>query len=76
MKRYLVQLHLPCTFVCLHGRVFTYHSDRVGFGTVLQENINDVCVPLLGCLVKGGVSVLEGETTRLKHQTESLTLKY
>lgn len=52
-----------CVFVLLC--LFTYHSDGVGLGTVLQQYIDDVCVSLLGCLVKGSVSILKrGEDIR------------
>lgn len=41
--------------------VFAYHSGSVGFGTVLQQHINDVCVSLLRCLMQGSVSVLKAQ---------------
>ena len=49
-------------YMCVWGRGFcTHHSDSIGLGTILQQNIDDVCVSLLGCLVKGSVSILGGK---------------
>lgn len=56
-----------CHLVCVHRRrraclcALTHHSDGVGLGAILQEHIDDVCVSLLGCLVKRSVSILKVE---------------
>lgn len=54
-----------CVCVCLC--LFTYHSDSVGLGTVLQQYVDDVCVSLLGGLVKGSVSILRGRKQTSEH---------
>lgn len=50
------------SYMCLRRSfLFTYHSDGIGLGSILQQYIDDVCVSLLGCLVKGSVSILKRE---------------
>lgn len=59
--------HYTCVCMCACVRVrvsvcvLAYHSGSVGFGTVLQQHINDVCVSLLRCLMQGSVSVLKAQ---------------
>ena len=52
-----------CVCVCVWGGggLCTHHSDGIGLGTILQQYVDDVCVSLLGCLVKGSVSILRGK---------------
>lgn len=51
----------PRMFIRMMQCVLTYHSSSIWLGTVLQQYINDVCVSLLGRLVKGCVSILKRE---------------
>ena len=64
---YLLLLSILCVCVCVCMRacmhVCAHHCDSVGFGSRLQQNIDDVCVSLLCRLVEGCVSALEEKDT-------------
>lgn len=62
VTRVSVDGEVICVFATLG--LFTYHSDGIGLGSVLQQYIDDVCVSLLGCLVKRSVSILKRDDGR------------
>lgn len=61
---FLSSVPVPGTFSCPSRGVFqrsTYHSELVGRGAVLEQDVDDVRVPLLCRLVQRRVPVLQAQ---------------